>query len=111
MSAIAVLAWFLTGNMGCTGFLSAMVIAFWVSGFRQLPFEGFFEKLGEASLESYLFNIFMLAFMRDVFGWPGIFNYLMVSAVAIIGVFLAHRLLKGLLRSLSAGHSAAGTID
>lgn len=71
-SGIALFAWFLTRNTGCTGFLPAMLIAFWVSGFRQLPLEDFFEKLGEASLESYLLNIYVLAFMRDVFGW-GVF--------------------------------------
>lgn len=49
--------------------------------------------------------------MRDAFGWSGILNYLRVSAVAIIGAFLVHRLLMGLIKSLSAGNSAAGTID
>lgn len=70
-SGIALFAWFLTRNTGCTGFLPALLIAFWVSGFHQLPLEGLFEKLGEASLESYLLNIYVLAFMRDVFGWGG----------------------------------------
>lgn len=70
-SGIALFTWFLTRNTGCTGFLPAMLIAFWVSGSRQLPLEVFFEKLGEASLESYLLNIYVLAFMRDVFGWGG----------------------------------------
>ena len=70
-SGITLFTWFLTRNTGCTGFLPAMLIAFWVSGFHQLPLEVFFEKLGEASLESYLLNIYVLAFMRDVFGWGG----------------------------------------
>lgn len=101
-SGVALFVWFLTRNTGCTGFLPAILIAFWVSGFRQLPLEGFFEKLGEASLESYLLNIYMLAFMRDVFGWGGVLGYLAVSVVAISGALLVHRLLESPLRLLVA---------
>lgn len=101
-SGIALFAWFLTGNAGCMGFLPAMIIAFWVLGFRRLPLEDFFEKLGEASLESYLLNIYVLAFMRDVFGWGGVLGYLTVSVVAISGALLVHRLLESPLKLLVA---------
>lgn len=46
-------------------------------------------------------NIYVLAFMRDVFGW-GVLGYLAVSAVAISGAFLVHRLLESPLRLLVA---------
>lgn len=110
MSAFAVLAWFHTRNTGCTGFLPVTVIAFWVSGIRQLPFEGFSKSLAKQAW-SLTCLTFFVGFMRDAFGWSGILNYLRVSAVAIIGAFLVHRLLMGLIKSLSAGNSAAGTID
>lgn len=51
--------------------MPALVIAFWVSAPQRLPFECFLEKLGKASLESYLLNIYVLALMRDAFGWVG----------------------------------------
>lgn len=47
-------------------------------------------------------NIYVLAFMRDVFGWGGVLGYLAVSVVAISGALLVHRLLERPLRLLVA---------
>lgn len=101
-SVLALLGWFLSRNTGCTSFMPALVIAFWVSAPQRLPFECFLEKLGKASLESYLLNIYVLALMRDAFGWAGIADYLIVTVISMVVALLLHHALERPLEHLVA---------
>lgn len=101
-SVLTLLCWFLTKNTGCTSLLPALVIAFWGSAPQELPFERFLEKLGQASLESYLLNIYVLAFMRDAFGWAGIVDYLVITVISIVAALLVHHALQKPLKRLAA---------
>lgn len=96
------LGWFLSRNTGCTSFMPALVIAFWVSAPQRLPFECFLEKLGKASLESYLLNIYVLALMRDAFGWAGIADYLIVTVISMVVALLLHHALERPIEHLVA---------
>lgn len=101
-SVLALLGWFLSRNTGCTSFMPALVIAFWVSAPQRLPFECFLEKLDKASLESYLLNIYVLALMRDAFGWAGIADYLIVTVISMVVALLLHHALERPLEHLVA---------
>ena len=62
--------------------------------------------LGKVSLESYLLNIYVLALMRDAFGWAGIADYLIVTVISMVGALLLHHALEMPLKHLVAMNPA-----
>lgn len=48
-------------------------------------------RLGAASLESYLFNIYLLALFRDAFGWGGALDYACVCLLVVASSILIHK--------------------
>ena len=95
-SILAAIVWIASRRAVIFNFLPALILTFWFAAIPRMPFERFFTALGEASLESYLLNVLLLALMRDVFGWYGPMAYATVSVAAILGALIIHRPLSSL---------------
>ena len=97
---LAVVCWRIASKLGvCLNFLVVTPGLLLVARFVRGPW---LSGLGAASLESYLFNVYLLALFRDAFGWSGAPAYACVTLVVVAASLLSSKLNRRIVKELQA---------